>query len=40
MTEINKFESIITILKNINNQKYYNQAEEHLNRIPFFSFYK
>ncbi|CAD8191639.1 unnamed protein product [Paramecium octaurelia] len=40
MTEINKYESIITILKNLNNPKLASQCEQQLNRLPFFSFYK
>ncbi|CAD8190075.1 unnamed protein product [Paramecium pentaurelia] len=40
MTEINKYETIITILKNLNNPKFASQYEQQLNRLPFFSFYR
>ncbi|CAD8118378.1 unnamed protein product [Paramecium sonneborni] len=40
MTEINKYETIITILKNLNNPKFASQYEQQLNRLPFFNFYK
>ncbi|CAD8099610.1 unnamed protein product [Paramecium primaurelia] len=40
MTEINKYETIIMILKNLNNPKFAQQYEQQLNRLPFFSFYK
>ncbi|CAD8208908.1 unnamed protein product [Paramecium octaurelia] len=40
MTEINQYETIIMILKNLNNPKFASQYEQQLNRLPFFSFYK
>ncbi|CAD8124182.1 unnamed protein product [Paramecium sonneborni] len=40
MTEINKYETIITILKNLNNPQFASQYEQQLNRLPFFNFYK
>ncbi|CAK62630.1 unnamed protein product (macronuclear) [Paramecium tetraurelia] len=40
MTEINSYETIIMILKNLSNPKFASQYEQQLNRLPFFSFYK